>query len=163
MMKSGMPSHPLASTPLASAPLAVRSLRPERADAVRGLIAAAEAADGAAPLSEAFLLALGSRSGPGPGHLLLYAGSQLVGYAQLTDPDDPETAAELVVHPQHRREGIATALLSAMPTTVRLWAHGWSEAAAAFAEPDSSHRSANCISSAGPWTTPCRRPSSPRA
>ena len=50
-----------------------------------------------------------------------------------TDPDDPETAAELVVHPQHRREGIATALLSAMPTTVRLWAHGWSEAAAAFA------------------------------
>ena len=133
MMKSGMPSHPLASTPLASAPLAVRSLRPERADAVRGLIAAAEAADGAAPLSEAFLLALGSRPGPGPGHLLLYAGSQLVGYAQLTDPDDPETAAELVVHPQHRREGIATALLSAMPTTVRLWAHGWSEAAAAFA------------------------------
>ena len=94
-----MPSHPLAATPLASAPLAVRSLRPERAEAVRGLVAAAEAADGAPPLSEAFLLGLASTSGAG--HLLLYAGSQLVGYAQLTDPDDPDSAAEIVVHPQH--------------------------------------------------------------
>ena len=130
MMESGMPSHPLAATPLASAPLAVRSLRPERAEAVRGLVAAAEAADGAPPLSEAFLLGLASTSGAG--HLLLYAGSQLVGYAQLTDPDDPDSAAEIVVHPQHRREGIATALLSAMPSGVRIWAHGASAAATAF-------------------------------
>ena len=129
-MKSGMPSHPLASTPLASAPLAVRSLRPDRAEAIQGLLTAAELADGAPPMSEAFTMAV--TAGSGVGHLLLYAGSQLVGYAQLTDPDDPDTAAELVVHPQHRREGIATALLSAMPSGVRLWAHGWSEAAQCF-------------------------------
>ncbi len=131
-MKSGMPSHPLASTPLASAPLAVRSLRPDRADAVRGLVAAATDADGTSPLSEAFLLGLNSASGAG--HLLLYAASQLVGYAQLTDPDASDSAAELVVHPDHRREGVATSLLSAMPSDVRLWAHGWSDAAAAFAK-----------------------------
>jgi mycothiol synthase len=34
--------------------------------------------------------------------------------------------------PQHRREGIATALLSAMPSGVRIWAHGSSAAATAF-------------------------------
>jgi len=131
-MKSGMPSHPLASTPLASAPLAVRALRPERAEQVRDLLNAAAAADGAPPLSEAFVLGL--EPGSGAGHLLVYAAAQLVGYAQLTDPDDHDTAAEIVVHPEHRREGIGTTLLAAMPTGVRVWAHGSSEAGTAFAQ-----------------------------
>ena len=98
----------------------------ERA-AVLGLVAAASAADGVAPLSEQFLLNL--RAGSGVTHFLAYAGTgrslsghslpALGGYAQLSTG-----AAELVVAPDHRRRGTGTALLAALPGHVQVWAHG---------------------------------------
>ena len=97
----------------------------------------ASAADGVRPLSEQSLLGLAA----GPGrvtHLLGYAASGgLRGYAQVGDPDDPEAAsAELVVDPDHRRQGTGRLLLGAVlerAPGVRVWAHGDLAAARALA------------------------------
>ena len=93
---------------------------------VTALVATAAAHDGAEPLSEQFRLDL--RSGSGVNHVLAYAGSTLTGYAQLSDG-----AAELVVDPAVRRQGVGTALLAQVRRQVRVWAHGDVPAAAAFA------------------------------
>ena len=67
-------------------------------------------------------------------------GAALVGYAQLdaaaTTPDGvPDPVAELVVHPDHRRRGIGSALLTEVleRAPARVWAHGALPAAAALA------------------------------
>jgi mycothiol synthase len=67
-------------------------------------------------------------------------GGALVGYAQLdaaaTTPDGAsDPVAELVVHPDHRRRGIGSALLGALldRAPARVWAHGALPAAAALA------------------------------
>jgi mycothiol synthase len=99
---------------------------PARTD-VQRLVAAATDADGPAPLSEQFLLDL--RPGSAAAHALAYAGPDLVGYAQLSDG-----AAELVVLPAARRQGLGTALLESLPAQVRVWAHGDLPQAAAFAQ-----------------------------
>ncbi len=120
-MPSGQHPSPLAHAAVTSAPLGVRSLRPERAAQVRALAAAAEKVDGVSALSEAFVLGLAP--GSGAAHLLVYAGEELLGYAQLADADAPDTAVEFVVHPEHRREGIGSVLLAALPSAARVWAH----------------------------------------
>jgi mycothiol synthase len=92
------------------------------ADRVLDLAAAAERVDGVYPLSEDTVLAV--RHGGGT-HLLTDAG-----YAFLGDE-----SGELVVHPEHRRQGHGTALLKAAgdgPLT--FWAHGDEPGARAFAE-----------------------------
>ena len=89
-------------------------------DAVLALVDAAESVDGASALSEAFRLAL---SGSTAQHLLAYAGDLLVGYAQRADVSADDSAAELVVHPDHRRRGVGAALLGRLPGAVHLWAH----------------------------------------
>lgn len=106
-------------------------------EAVRALAAAAAGADGVEPLGEHVLLHLG---GADAEHVLVRSGGELAGVAHL-DPD-PETGtgtAELVVHPEHRRAGLGTALLSALlhrlpgPGALRVWAHGEQPGAAALA------------------------------
>lgn len=103
-----------------------------------GLLAAAVAADGARPVSEQGELRLRPETAPDPAvtHLLAYSDTELVGYAQL-DAGDPETAAaELVVHPAHRRQGHGRTLLDRVRTLapgVRVWAHGGHPGAAALA------------------------------
>ena len=77
--------------------LPLRSLDEDQIRAVESLAAEASESDGIPPLSEAFRLALRTGS---PRHLLAYAGSTLVGYAQQTLPDARDSAAELVVAPQ---------------------------------------------------------------
>jgi mycothiol synthase len=121
----------------------------ERA-AVERLVAAAEAADGVAPLSEHALLHL--RRGGGidlvrrTGDAADAAdaadaddadsgGGEIVAYAHLdpaTERDDGAATAELVVHPDHRRAGHGTELVHTLRarsadaggTELRVWAHG---------------------------------------
>jgi mycothiol synthase len=95
--------------------------------AVRALAAAAEAADGVAPLSEPVLIDLHEHTGR---HFLASRDGALVGYAHL----DAE-GAELVVHPDHRRHGIGSRLLDALEAAGAelAWAHGRRPAALAFA------------------------------
>ena len=105
-----------------------RQLTPADVAAVRALAGAAEAADGAPPLSEQVLLHL---SDPG-NHLLAHDGGGLVGYASL----DADGGAELVVAPDARRRGtgrhLAEALLARSPA-LAVWAHGEHPGAAPLA------------------------------
>jgi mycothiol synthase len=107
---------------------------------VLSLAAAAQAADGVAPLSENVLLQVRHGSGPLARDLLLTVGDTAAGYAHLDGPEAGEGGAmsgELVVHPAHRRRGYGTALISAVTTgaehDIHIWAHGDLPAAAALA------------------------------
>ncbi|MET0423896.1 MAG: mycothiol synthase [Actinoplanes sp.] len=97
---------------------------------VLDLAAAAEKADGVYPLSEDVVLRVRGGASPGAVHLLTDAG---YAFLDRTDPEGP--GGELVVHPEHRREGHGTALLTAAgPGPLRFWAHGDEPGAQAFAE-----------------------------
>lgn len=116
------------------------------ADAVRRLHHDATRADGVAPLSEQPLLWLTEPEAPVV-HLLAHAGGaadapgELVGYAQLDVGTTTRVSAELVVHPDHRRRGVAGALLrraqqetATVPgRRLSVWAHGDVPAARAAA------------------------------
>jgi mycothiol synthase len=107
-------------------PVLVEEARPDPA-AVQALAAAAEAADGVAPLSEPVLIDLHENAGR---HFLATDDGDLVGYAHL-DAD----GAELVVHPEQRLQGIGSRLLDALEAAgaALAWAHGRRPAALAFA------------------------------
>jgi len=135
-------------------------LAPGQAEAVTHLAQAVTAADGYEAFSEQMLLNLtddhrevthllltapaGSGTAgavaptlpgttPGQGDAQGEAGSavDLLGYAQIDGG-----AAELAIHPDHRRRGLGRRLVTAVLTEpqVRLWAHGELPAAAALAE-----------------------------
>ncbi len=113
---------------------------------VQSLVAAVTEADGTAPLSEHVLLHLRRGGDTDAAHLLARAPSGvLVGLAHL-DVTDPVAggAAELAVHPAHRRAGLGRllvqTLLDRMASSgapvggrLRLWAHGEHPAAVALA------------------------------
>jgi mycothiol synthase len=111
-------------------------------DAVLDLVRRATDADGVAPLSEHVLLHL-RRGGQEPGrHLLVRADGRIVGYAHLDPTDTVEGAsAELVVDPEHRRQGHGRRLVEALLVMaadladgrLRLWAHGEEPDAGALA------------------------------
>ncbi|MBM6403119.1 mycothiol synthase [Phycicoccus sp. CSK15P-2] len=118
--------------------------RTERLTAVEGGLAAevaalwdrAEAADGVAPVSEAFALALGP-SRDGVVHVLRRGDDErVVGYAQVSSAGTVHAVAELVVDPADRRTGHGRALLdAALAHGARsAWAHGDLPAARALAE-----------------------------
>jgi mycothiol synthase len=91
--------------------------------AVAALATAAHDIDGVAPLSEQGMLRL--RAGAPTKHLVACADGHIVGYAQLEDTG----AAELVVHPDHRRRGCGRQLLfrllaEAGESKLKIWAHG---------------------------------------
>ena len=135
-----------------------RPLVPGQAALVLDLAAAAEAADGVAPLSEQTMLHLQHRTGLDSGLDWVAAdgsGNGIAGYAHLDpDPSDPDLSGELVVHPAHRRQGHGTALVAALAEAagdgasengapencapekrgLRIWAHGDRPAAAEFAK-----------------------------
>jgi mycothiol synthase len=107
-------------------------------DAVAALLLAAAGADGVRPLSEEGELRL-RHGGPAGGRDVVVRGTggRPVGYARLEREDDA-AEAELVVHPEHRRRGVATALLARLtalagPRPLSVWAHGDLPAAAALA------------------------------
>jgi len=99
-------------------------LTDEETAEVLALLTAATEADGQPPVSEAALLRL--RHGDHAVHLLAREGYGLVGYAQLEGG-----TGELAVHPEHRRRGVAGAMVRALMDRarstgggLRLWAHG---------------------------------------
>lgn len=96
--------------------------------AVLRVLAAAQDADGTAPLNEAATLALDGEAG----HVLAWADGTVAGYGQL-DPD--QGTAQLVVAPAHRRQGYGTALLQALRDAgaQAAWAFGDHEPAQRFA------------------------------
>jgi mycothiol synthase len=124
-------------------------LSPPAVAEVLSLAAAAQRADGVAPLSEDALLHIrhgqpGQRpSGDGTRDLVLtLPDGTLAGYAQLADapagaPDD-DRSGELVVHPAHRGQGFGSVLAAAVTggdgRGVKIWAHGDLPAAAALAK-----------------------------
>ncbi|NEB80163.1 mycothiol synthase, partial [Streptomyces sp. SID14478] len=81
-------------------------LSAEQSAAVLALLADAARTDGQQAVSEQGRLQLRGGAREGIRHLLLTAGAELIGYAQLEDTDPVEApAAELVVHPAHRGHG----------------------------------------------------------
>ena len=115
----------------------IRSAATLHADEVREVLALADRAaarDGVSPLNEATRLALRD---PGVGtYLHLQAGDTApIGYLFAShhgDGADQFVQAECVVDPDHRRRGIASALVAALlasapgadPTPMQVWAHG---------------------------------------
>ncbi|MET9731449.1 mycothiol synthase [Streptomyces sp. NPDC006458] len=115
------------------------ALDAEQIDAVLALLAEAARNDGQQAVSEQGRLQLRGGARDGVSHLLLAAGTELVGYAQLEDTDPVEApAAELVVHPAHRGHGhgraLGSALLAASGKRLRVWAHGGHPAARHLAQ-----------------------------
>jgi mycothiol synthase len=112
---------------------ALHKLADDERDAVFAVVQAARVADGVAPLSERGMLRL--RAVASATHLVARSGDQLIGYAQL---DQDTGAAELVVHPAHRRRGVGRTLLHELivrtsGSALRVWAHGDLDAARALA------------------------------
>ncbi|MEW1699908.1 mycothiol synthase [Streptomyces sp. NPDC093249] len=114
-------------------------LTPEQIHDVRGLLEAADAADGVHAVSEQGRLYLRGGHREGVRHFLLTVGGKLYGYAQLEETDPIEApAAELVVHPERRGRGhgraLGSALLDASGKRLRVWAHGGKPAARHLAQ-----------------------------
>lgn len=132
----------------------VRRIDGRRRTELELLADSATLVDGVRPISEQALLNLDAEHPGQQLHVLALAGADrntaddadepdhaddaddtVIGYAQL---DRGDGATELVVHPEHRRQGVATALLQALRAETdsvepRIWAHGFIDAAQAFA------------------------------
>lgn len=114
-------------------------------DAVLDLVSAAGETDGSTSLSEQAVLNL-RFDRPGVRHLVVLEGDDVLGYAQVAaDPRGGPASVEGVVHPEHRRQGIGTALRRAVLEStdgagVLAWAHGSKDAAKGFAAKSGARR-----------------------
>ena len=112
-----------------------------QADEVLALVEAARLADGVAPLSEHGMLRLRYDGSDGGRDFIVMTGGEIAGYAYLDPPSgggESEVTGELVIHPEHRRQGLGRALTDELAVAagghvLRLWAHGDLPAAAALA------------------------------
>ena len=104
-------------------------------NSVLRLVADAEAVDQIPALNEAALLRL-RRTHPTTRHVLVSEQDELVGYAQLESGAE-WSAGQLVVSPDHRREGVGTQLLQRLimesTSPLRVWGMGDTAAAQALA------------------------------
>lgn len=129
-------------------PLEIGPLDPTAQDAVRALAVSAAEADGVAPLSEQPLLRLDTDA-DWLTHVVAHdKHGATIGYLQV-DRGGEQASSELVVRPDHRRNGVGSMLLrtaerdARLPsrsgaadqrgTPLRVWAHGDLPAARAFA------------------------------
>ncbi|UJH69634.1 GNAT family N-acetyltransferase [Ornithinimicrobium sp. INDO-MA30-4] len=103
--------------------------------------------DGVKPLSEQTVLDIGRMpaevaSDAQNRHLVVVdqpgeINASVLAYAHLERGEGEAASAEIVVHPDHRRQGHGGALLKALrelSPKVRVWSHGQTDAAKAFAE-----------------------------
>ena len=114
-------------------------LPPEQATQVLALVQDAAEEDGVSPLSEHVLLHLRYGGDLHARNVLVWQDGRLAGYGHL-DPTDPVEgpAAEMVVDPAARRQGLGVILGAAISAEagnggLRLWAHGELPAAARLA------------------------------
>jgi mycothiol synthase len=118
----------------------VRPMEPEQVAPVEALVASAEAGDGIGPLSEHARLHLARRGGT---NLVVAGGAggpdgAIAGFAHLDVGADDVAAAELVVDPSRRQQGVGTALVQELEARaghheLRIWAHGQLPGAVALA------------------------------
>ena len=104
-------------------------LDPIQQTQVLALIAAASDRDGVPPVSEHVLLHLRHGGDKADTHFIAENNGVVMGYAHLDLTDQVEgPSAELVVHPDHRKQGIGQSLLVAVQARagakLRLWSHG---------------------------------------
>lgn len=124
---------------------------------VRTVVRAATRTDGVLPLSEQARLNLGN---PTWTHLRAVGhDAGLTGYAQL----DADGTGELVVHPDHRRQGIGRTLLDRLLAAgaERVWAHGDHPGAAALARSAGLRRQRSLWQLARPLGGPLPDPALP--
>lgn len=105
---------------------------------VQALAEAARVVDGVSPLDEQVLLRLKHGDDTGVQHLTRRDGDALVAYGHLDSSGPGEAVAKLVVHPDHRRQGIGGELVREMvalasPAALSLWSHGRHPAAVSLA------------------------------
>lgn len=123
------------------------TLEPKTGADVLSVAVRAATHDGVKPLSEQTVLDIGRSPGESsrpeanlhflvvdrPGEIT----ANVLAYAHLDVASGDESAsAEIVVHPDHRLQGYGTALLHALrehAADVRIWSHGYTEAAQGFA------------------------------
>jgi mycothiol synthase len=107
-------------------------------DDVRRLLADVEAADGVPPYSEAFLRSLDRDAGgdaDGYRHVTAEVDGRLVGVLSV----NPSYVAEMAVHPDARRRGVASGMLREIGRSMEVerplsvWSHGDLDAAKGFA------------------------------
>lgn len=112
--------------------------------AVTRLAAAAEDADGVAPLSEATMLSLAAAPNTRDLHGFVEGDDgHLDAYSHLRIEDDGSAWAEIVVHPDARRRGLGSrfaAFIRDQAPSAAIWAHGDLPAARAFATAHGMHR-----------------------
>lgn len=113
-------------------PETVSTLSADQRRDVLSLVSRAQTTDGVAPCNEAALLEIGrTECDPGTAHQLCRIGDELAGYCFLDHTSD-DPVAQLVVDPDSRRRGVATAMIRALGFDPR--------------DPDGSHRLAQGFS-----------------
>ena len=124
-------------------PLVTDDLASELTEPVLALAEAARAVDGVAPLSEHTVLRVrhGAPAGSSRFHVLHDPAStgRIVGFAFVERVEDEPDSGEVVVHPDHRGQGLGSALLRSVSEDagrrgVRVWAHGRTPGAVSVAE-----------------------------
>lgn len=115
-------------------------LAPQDVSKVADLVQRVAGTDGVHPLSEHVWLHLRHGGDEQGRHLLaLDSSGALIGYGHLDVTDEVAgPSSEIVVHPDHRRRGVGTRLISAMSQAtggkpLRMWAHGEQAAAGEWA------------------------------